>query len=114
MHKMTKIQKRLWTGLAIMVLLSPLGIILPALFDSGGAWGEWGTDTLERMLGYLPEGLKKYADVWNAPVPDYGLGGEGSSTAVQAFSYISSGLLGILIIVAVIYLLIKLTGKDDE
>ena len=87
---MTKIQKKLWIGLIIMALLSPLGIILPALFSSGDAWGEWGTETLEKLLGYVPEGLKKYADLWKAPVPDYNPGGETAPVAVHSSSLAGS------------------------
>ncbi len=94
---MTKFQKRLWTGLIIMALLSPLGIILPELFNSGDAWGEWGTDTLKELLGYVPEGLKKLTDVWKAPITDYNFGSEESSLAVQVISYAASGVIGIII-----------------
>ncbi len=110
-NKMTKTQKKLWIGLVIMALISPLGIILPELLNSGDAWGEWGTDTLEKLLGYVPDGLKKYAEFWKAPVPDYNLGGEESSMAVQVISYIASGLIGILAIAFVIYLISKVVMK---
>jgi hypothetical protein len=35
--------KRLWCGLLVLILISPLGLILPGVFKSGAAWGEWGT-----------------------------------------------------------------------
>jgi len=111
---MTKTQKKLWTGLLIMALLSPLGILLPEMFNSGDAWGEWGTDTLEKLLGYVPEGLKQYADKWKAPVPDYNFGGEGSSMTVQIISYIASGVLGILAVVLVIYVISKVVVKNEK
>lgn len=111
---MTKTQKKLWTGLVIMALISPLGIILPELFHSGDAWGEWGTDTLEKLLGYVPDGLKKYAEFWKAPVPDYSLGGEESSMAVRVISYIVSGLTGILAVSFVIYLISKVVMKHGK
>lgn len=100
---MTAFQKRLWIGLLILALLTPLGIILPERFKAGEAWGEWGTEKLEKLLGYLPEGLKKWADFWKAPIPDYNLGGEEASMTVQVLSYVVSGLLGIAICVGVVY-----------
>ncbi len=100
---MTEFQKRLWTGLIIMALLSPLGIILPELFNSGDAWGEWGTDTLKELLGYVPEGLKKLTDVWKSPITDYNFGSEESSLAVQVISYVASGVIGIIITAAIIF-----------
>jgi hypothetical protein len=111
---MTKTQKKLWTGLIVMALLSPLGIILPELFQSGDAWGEWGTDTLETLLGFVPEGLRKYAELWKAPIQDYNLGGEGSSMTVQVISYVLSGILGILVVAGVIYLISRVVVKHEK
>jgi cobalt/nickel transport protein len=92
---MTKFQKKLWIGLLVMALLTPLGILLPEKFSAEGAWGEWGIDKIEKFLGFTPEGLKKLTDLWKAPIPDYNFGGEGASRAVQVVSYIVSGFLGI-------------------
>jgi len=111
---MTGFQKRLWIGLIIMALLSPLGIILPEKFNSGDAWGEWGTDTLEKLLGYVPEGLRKLADLWKAPIPDYNPGGESSPLIVQIVSYVVSGILGIAVVSGVIYLISKFLIKKQN
>ncbi len=112
---MTRFQKKLWIGLIIMALLSPIGILLPEKFNAGDAWGEWGTDTLEKLLGYVPEGLKKLTDLWKAPIADYNLGSESSPFIIQVLSYVVSGILGIAIVGGVIYLisrlLIKTRGK---
>ncbi|MGD0919371.1 MAG: hypothetical protein ABSB22_23255 [Thermodesulfobacteriota bacterium] len=56
---MKTFQKRLWIGLFILALLTPLGVILPEKFNAGDAWGEWGPETLEKLLGYVPDGLKR-------------------------------------------------------
>lgn len=100
---MTLFQKKLWIGLIIMALLSPLGIILPEMLNAGDAWGEWGTDTLEKLIGYIPQGLKKLADIWNAPIADYNFGSDDASLAVQIISYIASGVIGIVIMAAIIF-----------
>ena len=92
---MTRFQKKLWIGLLVMALLTPLGILLPEKFNAENAWGEWGIEKLEKLLGYVPEGLRKLTDIWKAPVSDYNFGGEGASRAVQVVSYIVSGFLGI-------------------
>lgn len=104
---MTGFQKKLLIGLFIMALLSPLGIVLPEKFHAEDAWGEWGIEQIEKMLGYVPAGMKKIADLWKAPVPDYKFGGEGASLTTQIISYISSGVLGIALVAAVIYVLSK-------
>lgn len=111
---MTKQQKKLWTGLFILALLTPLGIILPEKFNAGSAWGEWGTDTLARLLGYVPDGLKKWAGLWKAPVPDYNLGGDGASTMVHIISYVASGLIGILAVGVIIYVIGRVILKNGK
>jgi cobalt/nickel transport protein len=95
---MTGFRKKLWGGLLALTLLVPLGIVLPLWLDGGDAWGEWGADTLEKLLGYVPEGLKQTADLWKAPIADYQLWGENASLAARMMSYTISGLLGILLV----------------
>jgi hypothetical protein len=114
MLDMTKTQKRLWAGLVIMALLTPLGILLPEMFNSGDAWGEWGTDTIEKLPGFVPEGLKKYAETWKVPVPDYNPGGEDAALTVKVISYIASGLLGIALVALVIYFISKFVVKNEK
>ena len=58
------ITKKLWIGIGVLVLLSPLGIIIPKWFGAGGAWGEWGLNEIEKVSGYVPEGLKRIAGLW--------------------------------------------------
>jgi hypothetical protein len=111
---MTQSQKRLWIGLIVLAFLSPLGIILPEMFKSGDAWGEWSTETLQKALGYVPEGLRKYTDIWKAPASDYSFGGQGVTFAQQILYYILSGLLGILIAGLVVYILSKLLVKHEK
>ncbi len=111
---MIKSQKKLWIGLFILALLSPIGIILPEKFKTGGAWGEWGPEEIEKLLGYVPEGLKKLSELWKAPVPDYNFGGEGASMTIQVISYVASGLIGILAVGLVIYLISKLIVRHEK
>jgi cobalt/nickel transport protein len=111
---MTRFQKKLWIGLLAMALLTPLGILIPEKFKAEGAWGEWGIDKLGRLLGYVPEGLKKLADFWKAPIPDYNFGGEGASMTLQAISYIASGLLGIGVCAFVVFIISRFMAKHGK
>ncbi len=111
---MTGFQKKLWIGLLIMALLSPLGILLPETFNAGDAWGEWGRDTLEKLLGYVPEGLKKLTDVWKAPIPDYNFGGEGASMTMQVIAYIVSGILGVVLCSLAVYALSRILKRNER
>ena len=111
---MTRFQKKLWIGLLIMALLTPLGILLPEKFNSGEAWGEWGIDKLEKLLGYVPEGIKKLGDLWRAPIPDYTFGGEDASMTVRVVSYVASGLLGIGICALVVFMVGRFIARHGK
>ncbi|HSW62065.1 MAG TPA: PDGLE domain-containing protein [Dissulfurispiraceae bacterium] len=111
---MTAFQKKLWTGLVVMALLSPIGIFLPKFFGAEDAWGEWSAAKLKELIGYIPAGLEKLAALWKAPIPDYNPGGEDAALGIQVVWYVVSGLLGILLVAGVVYLLAKLSKKDEK
>ncbi len=93
-----KITAKLWLAIFLLVVISPLGLILPEFFKAGPAWGEWQRSTL-----------------WNALLPDYGLRGwEEKGLSYSSFAYIISGLVGVAAVIAVIYLLSKLLIKRNE
>jgi hypothetical protein len=110
---MTKFQKKLWIGILTMAVLTPLGIYLPEKFKAGDAWGEWGTDTLQELLGYVPEGLRKLGELWKAPVPDYSFGGENAAMSTQVISYIISGMIGIAAGAILVYVITRFLIKHE-
>ncbi len=113
MNKIISTTRKLWLGLAVLALLSPIGLILPEKLKAGAAWGEWSTDEIGKMLGYVPPGMKKLAALGQAPMPDYAFkGGVKAGLGMQSLSYIVSALVGMGVIVAVIMLLGKLATKD--
>lgn len=90
-----KLATRLWIALGVLVLLSPLGLILPDRFKAGSAWGEWGTEEIREMLGYVPRGLATLGELWKAPFPDYAFKGwEDKGVGHLSLAYVASGLLG--------------------
>jgi hypothetical protein len=108
--------RKLWWGLAALIVLSPIGLILPEIFESGPAWGEWSLEELEKMLGFVPTGLRKIADLWSAPVPDYNLRSfEGKGLVHSGLAYIFSGAVGVGLIALISLFLGKfLTRKDRD
>lgn len=115
MKKPASTVKKMWIGLAVLALLSPVGLILPAQLKAGSAWGEWDAEKMGKMLGYVPHGMKKLAELWQAPMPDYGFKGwDKSGLSMQSFAYVVSAVLGVAVIAAVIMLLGKIVFKDDE
>ena len=107
-------QKKLLIGLIVLALLAPLGIYLPSTFRADDAWGEWPARTLGKMLGYLPEGFKRHAGLLKAPIPDYNIGNEKSSFALQAVSYLLSGVIGIILCGVILFAISKFLVKKKE
>jgi cobalt/nickel transport protein len=105
--------KKLWIGIFILVLLSPLGLVLPALFGAQGAWGEWGLHQIEKFLGYVPEGMRRLAGKWKAPLSEYAVPGQGQGPASGGFGYVLSGIIGIAATAGLVYLLAKLLSRKD-
>ena len=110
-----KITTKFLIGIAVLVVLSPLGLILPEHFKAGSAWGEWGTDEMQKLVGYVPKGLVKLSSFWNAPMPDYAFKGwEGKGLPHLSFAYIISAIVGIGIIVLVMMGIGKLLAKKGD
>jgi len=70
-----KIISKLWIFIGVLIALSPLGLLLPEHFKAGSAWGEWGTDEMQELVGYIPKGLERLSSIWSAPIPDYAFKG---------------------------------------
>jgi len=103
-----KLIKRLWIGLGILILLTPIGILLPEHFKAGAAWGEWSKEEIAKLAGYVPKGFEKLADLWNAPLPDYSFKGwEEKGLLYTSLAYVVSAILG----AGIIYLVVLLYGK---
>ena len=110
-----KLTTKLWLFIAGLALLTPLGIFLPDHFKTGSAWGEWGTGEVRSLVGYIPQGLARFATLWNAPVPDYAFKGwEGSGLPRLSLAYIFSAAGGIILSVACIMIIARLLGKKEK
>lgn len=99
----------------MFIILSPLGLLLPEHFKAGDAWGEWGTETIKELLGYIPQGLAKFSRLWSAPIPDYAFKGwEEKGLAHLSFAYIISAIIGIVLTVLLVLLIGKFLAKKDD
>ncbi|MCX6345193.1 MAG: PDGLE domain-containing protein [Armatimonadetes bacterium] len=109
-----KTSKKLWIGLFVMVLLSPLGLILPAKFCAGSAWGEWSSEEIHKMIGYLPSGMSRLGEKWKSPMPDYSFKGqEKAPIRTLSFSYIVSALVGVGIVTGITILIGKAIARRE-
>ena len=95
-----KATRKLWAGLAALMIASPLGLIA-----AGTAWGEWGVEAFQSAETRaeiaaashnvappesVPAGLERLSSFWTAPMPDYAPAFMHS----HAFGYILSALIG--------------------
>lgn len=110
-----KITTKLWIGILLLAVLSPLGILIPEHFKAGSAWGEWGTEEIKSLTSSIPQGLEKLSSLWNAPMPDYTFKGwSEKGFGHLSLAYLFSAVLGIAIVAGVILLLGKILGKKNE
>lgn len=110
-----RIITKLWIAVVILVLLCPLGLIVPAYFKAGTPWGEWGIEEIKRLSGYIPKGLERLSKLWNAPIPDYAFKGwEEKGLKDLSFAYIISALVGIAILILLVMLIGKLLVRKGD
>lgn len=91
--------KPLAIGLAILALLTPVGLLAP-----GTAWAEWAGEELPAMVGFLPRNLaaleQSRLPAW---MPDYAIPGMGERSG-----YILAAFLGIALVAGAVWLLLAL------
>jgi hypothetical protein len=112
--KMNKLQKKILIILLFLCVLTPVGIMLPAVFHAGDAWGEWSAQTLKDLIGYVPNGLAKYSDVWNAPLSNYTANPEDSSLVHRSGYYLVSGIIGSTLTYIVMLLISKFIVRNEK
>ena len=97
-------------GLIAIAVLTPLGLLA-----SGTAWGEWGGEDLQTQLGYVPSGLEKLGNFWKHTIfPDYGIAGFDQSFWQQAFGYILSAFLALLVIGIIGFVIQRFVRKSER
>ena len=110
-----KITTKLWIGLGVLILLSPLGLLLPEHFKAGVAWGEWGTNEIKKLVGYVPKGLEKLAPLWSAPLSDYAFKGwEEKGLSHLSLAYIISAIAGMALTVGAALLIGGLLARKGK
>jgi hypothetical protein len=106
---------KLWIGLGVLAVLSPIGLFLPDKLKAGSAWGEWSADEIKGFIGYIPSGLKKLSSAWNAVMPDYAFKGwEAKGLGHLSIAYIVSAIIGIALCIGGAWLLGKLLAKKEK
>jgi hypothetical protein len=110
-----KLMTKLWIGLGVLAILSPLGLYLPAKFEAGDAWGEWDAEKIKELVGFLPSGFKKLASLWNSLLPDYmSRGWADKGFASQSCAYIAAAVIGMALCIGIVFVLGKLLAKKES
>jgi cobalt/nickel transport protein len=109
-----KLQKKILIILLILCLITPIGILLPMFFHAGDAWGEWSARTVKDLVGYVPQGLAKYSEVWKSPLTDYSVKSGDTSVVHQSGYYIVSSIIGATITYVVMLLISKFILRNGK
>ena len=102
-----KATTKLWIALAALVVLTPLGLILPAKFGAGSAWGEWSGEEIKKLIGYVPKGMARLSGLWHAPLPDYGTPAQPGNPV----GYVLSAVIGVAVVIGVSLLVGRLLAR---
>lgn len=98
-------------ALGALVLFTPLGLLA-----SGVPFGEWGSEEVGELVGYVPAGFAGIGQMWQwAPLAGYQLPGVAGGTMAEAAStYILSAIVGIgLIFVSTVALRMLLARRSS-
>jgi hypothetical protein len=101
-------------ALGILALLSPFGLIIPALFGAGGAWGEWGLAEVKKLSGYVPQGMERLSRIWKAPLQNYAVPDQREGLVHGSLGYIVAALAGIAVTAGIAYLLARILARRER
>ena len=99
--------RRYGLALLAMALLSPLGLVA-----QGGAWGEWGAEELEKLLGFVPSGIEKAAGFWQGLFPDYSVKFLGEGRLAENAGYLISALVGSVLVYGVTMAYVRIMARN--
>jgi cobalt/nickel transport system permease protein len=98
--------RKLWLGVAALLIVTPLGILA-----TGSAWGEWNPAELSQQLrSTSPSGLARLSTFWTAPVSRYAP----AFIRSESFGYLVSAMLGVASIILVTLALGTVFGRTPS
>jgi cobalt/nickel transport system permease protein len=102
--------RRLWWGLGVLVVLTPLGLLA-----RGTAWGEWSANELRSLVGYVPAGLSRLSGTWShPPLPDYAMPSGARGFWSSSLTYILCAAIGVGLIALLMYLLGRVQAAEQK
>jgi cobalt/nickel transport protein len=112
--RINKLQKKILIILLLLCILTPAGILFPMIFNAGDAWGEWSAQTVKDLVGYVPQGLAKYSDIWKAPITDYTINSADKSLIHQSGYYIVCGIIGATLTYVVMLIIFRIIVRNGK
>lgn len=94
--------KFLYIIIGILILTAPIGLLA-----NGTAWGEWGSEEIRNIIGFVPKGMKE-GFKFRSLIPGYGFGALNKNLA-----YILSAAAGVIIILTAFKVLEKINLKKN-
>lgn len=88
--------------IGILIFATPLGLLA-----SGTAWGEWGSEEINNLVGFIPKGMETGFQ-FTSLIPDYNFG-----FLNEIFGYILSALVGVILILLIFKALGKINIKRN-
>lgn len=103
--------RKLWYALIVLIIFAPLGLIA-----QGTAYGEWSGEEIKAKLGYIPQGMAKFADKWKAILPGYSIPGFGTSFFKSSLGYIVCAIAALILILGIttIISIVKKRNNKDK
>lgn len=95
--------KKVFIALLALAFLTPIGLL-----TQNPAFGEWSLEEIKKMLGFVPEGVKKYADIYKFDLFD---GYTVKFIHNGYVGYILSAIIGIVIIFVLFAILKFITSE---
>jgi cobalt/nickel transport system permease protein len=101
------IPRRLWMLLAVLVMLTPLGLLAP-----GTAFAEWSASELGGLFGITPPvGLSNLENSYNAPLSGYRI--PGATTFSQlGLEYVLAAVIGVSILGVCLFVFYRVKSGD--
>ncbi|MBI3267487.1 MAG: cobalt transporter CbiM [Planctomycetes bacterium] len=103
-----------WLAVTALALLTPLGLLLPALTGAGGAFGEASPADLRNpavagpsAVASVPPGMERLHGKWTGPLPNYGLPNQAvaASWFGKSAAYVLAAFVGIAAVALVVFVL---------
>lgn len=95
--------RRLFLLLLLLAFLTPVGLL-----TQNPAFGEWTQEEIKKMLGFVPEGIKRYADIYKFDLFD---GYTVKFIHNDYIGYVLSAIIGIVVICVLFYILKVITTE---